>query len=104
MRHRSLSVARAHSNQQHKQTMRHSSRVLARAQLQRQTMPHLPANNIELYYEQHGTGPDLILIGGLTSDHNIWRSTIRPLSPHFRILIFDNRGSGQSSTPDYPYT
>ncbi len=61
-------------------------------------------NNITLYYEQHGNGPDLILIGGLTSDHQVWKSTVRLLSPHFRILIFDNRGAGQSGCPDFPYT
>lgn len=67
-------------------------------------MPQLSLNNISLYYEQHGQGPDLILIGGLSSDHQVWKSTVRLLSPHFRVLIFDNRGAGQSDTPDYPYT
>jgi 3-oxoadipate enol-lactonase len=61
-------------------------------------------NNISLYYEQHGTGDDLILIGGLTSDHQVWKSPLRELSKHFRVLIFDNRGAGQTSAPDYPYT
>jgi 3-oxoadipate enol-lactonase len=67
-------------------------------------MPQLRINNINLYYEQHGSGPDLILIGGLTSDHQVWKSTVRLLSSHFRILIFDNRGAGQTDAPDYPYT
>lgn len=67
-------------------------------------MPHLTANNINIYYEQHGHGPDLVLIGGLTSDHQIWKSTVRLLSPHFRMLIFDNRGAGQTDTPKDPYT
>lgn len=67
-------------------------------------MPLQTVNNIQLYYEQHGTGPDLVLIGGLSSDHQVWKSTLRIFSKHFRVLIFDNRGAGQSSTPDYPYT
>ena len=62
------------------------------------------AGDITLYYEQHGQGPDLVLIGGLTSDHQIWRSALRTFSQHYRVLIFDNRGAGQSSSPDYPYT
>ena len=67
-------------------------------------MPHLRINDIHLYYEQHGSGPDLLLIGGLSSDHQVWKSTVRFLSSHFRILIFDNRGAGQTDTPDYPYS
>lgn len=67
-------------------------------------MPQLTVNNISLYFERHGAGDDLILIGGLTSDHQVWKSTLRELSKHFRVLIFDNRGAGQSSTPNYPYT
>ena len=67
-------------------------------------MPILKINDIDMYYEQQGSGPDLVLIGGLTSDHQVWKSTLRLLSPHFRVLIFDNRGAGQTSTPDYPYT
>lgn len=67
-------------------------------------MPTLTVNNISLYYEQHGEGDDLVLIGGLTSDHQVWKSALRELSKQFRVLIFDNRGAGQSSAPDYPYT
>ena len=67
-------------------------------------MPHVNINDIKLYYEQHGNGPDLILIGGLTADHQAWKSSVRLLSPDFRLLIFDNRGAGQSDAPDYPYT
>lgn len=68
-------------------------------------MPITTVNNISIYYEQQGEGSDhLILIGGLSSDHQVWKSTLRHFSKHFRILIFDNRGAGKSSTPDYPYT
>lgn len=67
-------------------------------------MPIQTINNIPIYYEQHGHGENLILIGGMTSDHQVWKSAVRLLSSHFRVLIFDNRGAGQSGSPDYPYT
>src|SRR3990167_9486363 len=67
-------------------------------------MPKITANNISMHYEQHGTGDDLVLIGGLTSDHQVWKSALRILSQYFRVLIFDNRGAGQTDTPDLPYT
>lgn len=67
-------------------------------------MPLQKINDIELYYEQHGTGDDLILIGGLGADHQVWKSTLRLFSRHFRVTIFDNRGAGKSSTPDKAYS
>lgn len=68
-------------------------------------MPLITANQISLYYEQHGEGKEnLILIGGLSSDHQVWKSTLRHFSKYFRVTIFDNRGAGRSSVPDYPYT
>lgn len=67
-------------------------------------MPTITANNISIYYEQHGAGDDLVLIGGLTADHQVWKSALRILSKHFRVLIFDNRGAGQTDAPDVPYT
>ena len=57
-----------------------------------------------MYYETMGTGEPLILIGGLTADHNVWRSTARLFAKHFQVIIFDNRGAGQSSAPDLPYS
>lgn len=68
-------------------------------------MPLIHVNDVDIYYEQHGEGHDhLILIGGLSSDHQVWKSTLRHFSKHFRVLIFDNRGAGRSTTPNYPYT
>jgi pimeloyl-ACP methyl ester carboxylesterase len=67
-------------------------------------MPMLTINNISLYYEQYGSGDDLVLIGGLTADHQVWKATVRVLSKYFRVTIFDNRGAGQSSAPNFPYT
>ena len=67
-------------------------------------MPHIHVNNIDIYYEAHGEGEPLILIGGLTADHNVWKGPLRVFSKQYRVIIFDNRGAGQSSAPDYPYS
>lgn len=67
-------------------------------------MPIAKINNIHIYYEQHGSGDDLILIGGLSADHQVWKSSLRIFSKHFRVLIFDSRGAGQSSAPDMLYS
>jgi 3-oxoadipate enol-lactonase len=67
-------------------------------------MPIIQANNIDMYYEQYGAGENLVLISGLASDHTNWRLMQDTLARHYRILVFDNRGTGRSSAPDIPYT
>ena len=62
--------------------------------------------NVELYYEVHGPSdaPAIVFIGGWASYHWIWFRQIPTLSKKYRCVVFDNRGAGRSSKPDYPYT
>lgn len=61
-------------------------------------MPHIQINNAEFYYELHGdpTKQPLVLINGLTRDHNAWSKMLPELTQDFYILIFDNQGVGQT--------
>lgn len=68
-------------------------------------MPFVPVGDIEVYYNIRGTGPRLLCISGTSGD--LRRSpTIfdSPLARHFEILAYDQRGLGQTSRPDIPYT
>ncbi len=67
-------------------------------------MPVIHAGDIDMYYELHGTGEPLVLIGGLASDisETGWL-TDRCAQTH-RVLAFDNRGAGRTDKPDVPYT
>jgi pimeloyl-ACP methyl ester carboxylesterase len=69
-------------------------------------MPKIFANGINIYYETHGdsTSPPLVLVGGLSRDHNIWNPVIEYLIPHFKIFLPDNRGAGQTDKPVDDYT
>lgn len=67
-------------------------------------MPTIRGNGVSLYYEQHGAGPDLVLIGGLSADHTVWAMVCDALAARFRVLLFDNRGVGQSDAPPGPYS
>ncbi len=68
-------------------------------------MPTLTANGIPLYYETHGAGEPLVLISGLGYDHYWqWHRLIPGLAAHFQVIVFDNRGVGQSAKPAGPYT
>lgn len=56
-----------------------------------------------LYYVQEGSGPDLVLIHGVGSQHGDWGEVARRLAPKFSILRYDLRGHGTSEAPPGPY-
>jgi pimeloyl-ACP methyl ester carboxylesterase len=66
-------------------------------------MPFTNANGQCLYFEVHGEGEPLVMVMGLGADHLAWALQVGPLSEHFKVVIFDNRDSGQSSYADGPY-
>lgn len=60
-------------------------------------MPTITANNASFYYELHGEGHPVVLISGYTCDHQLWMPLVDKLSQNFQVLIFDNRGAGQTT-------
>ncbi len=63
-------------------------------------------NDIDIYYEEHGdpnTEP-LLLIMGFTSNTARWTPQIPALAERYRVIVFDNRGTGRTTQPDGPYT
>lgn len=54
-------------------------------------------NEVNLYYEVHGEGIPLLLIAGLASDSQSWRPIMEDLATHYRVIVFDNRGTGRTS-------
>ena len=68
-------------------------------------MPFLQVNDIELYYESHGAGDPLVLIGGLGLAVSEMRPLISALAAAgYRVIAADNRGAGRSAKPPGPYT
>jgi pimeloyl-ACP methyl ester carboxylesterase len=57
-----------------------------------------------VYYEQHGAGDPVLLINGLGADHTAWALQTEFLARRFRVVVFDNPGSGQTTGPPGPYT
>ena len=57
-----------------------------------------------IYYEIHGEGEPLVLIAGLNSDHTLFRGMLPQLAASYQVIVFDNRGVGQSGKPDIPYS
>ena len=62
------------------------------------------ANDIDLYYEEHGTGDPLLLVMGLGTDSSAWMFQVPAFQAHYRVIAFDNRGVGRSTKPAGPYT
>jgi pimeloyl-ACP methyl ester carboxylesterase len=69
----------------------------------RNAMPHATVNGIEMFYEQAGEGPDLLLIMGFGASGIMWEPLLPHLTPHFRVTWFDNRGTGLSDKPAGAY-
>ncbi|APU15890.1 MULTISPECIES: alpha/beta fold hydrolase [Actinoalloteichus] len=60
--------------------------------------------DIELYYEDHGSGSPVVLIHGFPLDGHSWeRQAAVLLAAGFRVITYDRRGFGQSSQPTTGY-
>ncbi|MFX0018531.1 MAG: alpha/beta fold hydrolase [Promethearchaeota archaeon] len=67
-------------------------------------MPYADINGIKIYYEIHGEGYPLFLLHGYGATHEIWIGQVRPLSEHFKVIIYDSRSSGKSDHPEESFT
>lgn len=59
-------------------------------------MPYARVNAAQLYYEQHGRGPDLVFLHGAGGNHLIWWQQVAEFSRSYRCTTFDARGWGLS--------
>jgi len=66
-----------------------------------------PLESHSLYFEQHGKGPEkIVFIMGLNSTLFSWSQQVEYFTrkPEYSILVFDNRGVGNSGAPRGPYS
>jgi non-heme chloroperoxidase len=55
---------------------------------------------IELYYEDHGSGPPVVLLAGWPLDSRSWEPQLACLlEAGHRVILYDRRGFGRSSRP-----
>jgi pimeloyl-ACP methyl ester carboxylesterase len=69
-------------------------------------LPYETIGDVDIYYEVHGPSdaPPLICIEGWGYSLWMWFRQIPTFKEKYRCVVFDNRGVGRSSMPDYPYT
>ncbi len=65
----------------------------------------IDVNGITLAYRICGEGYPLVMINGFASTMDSWNPPVlEELARHFRVIIFDNRGTGYSSASDEPFS
>ncbi|MDF2940542.1 MAG: hypothetical protein K0R66_1184 [Gammaproteobacteria bacterium] len=66
----------------------------------------LDKQNISSHYELHGNQKNktLVLINGLTRDHTAWKRILPFLIEEYCVLVFDNRGVGQTKDAGKAFT
>jgi pimeloyl-ACP methyl ester carboxylesterase len=65
-------------------------------------MPYLDlSDGLPLYYEEHGSGPTVLLVPGWTITTRFWARQIEDLATDHHVIALDLRGAGNSGkTPD----
>ena len=68
-------------------------------------MPKANLGDIEMYYEEKGSGEAVLLAPPSWWPSDAWNVGVVPfLAKKYRTIIFDCRGTGYSSKPDHGYT
>jgi pimeloyl-ACP methyl ester carboxylesterase len=55
---------------------------------------------LELAYEEHGSGPPVLLVHGMADDRRGWAPVARSLEEEARVIAYDRRGYGGSEAPE----
>ncbi|HEV2901734.1 MAG TPA: alpha/beta fold hydrolase [Gaiellaceae bacterium] len=58
----------------------------------------------DLWYDETGEGPPLVLLHEGVVDSRIWEPVVPLLSGRHRVIRYDQRGFGHSPMPDGPYS
>jgi pimeloyl-ACP methyl ester carboxylesterase len=61
---------------------------------------YVKAGALEIWTEQTGEGPDVLLIGGLGDTVESWQFQLDGLADRYRLTAFDNRGAGRTAMPE----
>src|SRR3954451_13386486 len=63
---------------------------------------HVRAGDLDIWTEQVGQGPDVLLIGGAGDTVESWQFQLDGLAGRYRLTAFDNRGAGWTAMPSGP--
>lgn len=66
-------------------------------------MAYVINRGVRIYWDEQGSGPPVLLIMGLSFTREMWFRMVPGLARQYRVILFDNRGVGQSDVPPGPY-
>lgn len=66
-------------------------------------MDRIEANNTTIAFSRTGSGPPLLLLHGAEADHSMFDVFGALLAPHFTVIAYDQRDSGETRNPPTPY-
>jgi len=67
-------------------------------------MNRVTSSNAEICYEVIGDGAPVVLLHPFPADHELWRPAAQSLVSHYRIILPDLRGHGESGVGEGPAT
>ena len=62
------------------------------------------SSGVRIAYDILGSGDPVVLVHGLGYARWGWDPVVEPLAERFQLILFDNRGIGDSEVPAGPYT
>jgi pimeloyl-ACP methyl ester carboxylesterase len=63
-------------------------------------MPHLNRDGVQIYYEQRGSGPAVLLTHGYSASARMWQGQMDALTDRYHLIAWDMRGHDRSDSPD----
>jgi aminoacrylate hydrolase len=67
-------------------------------------MPTVSIGDADLYYEEQGQGPALLLVPGLSGQGSFWAAQVADFARDFRVVVHDHRGTGKSTHSRITYS
>lgn len=61
---------------------------------------HVRVGELDIWTEEAGQGPAVLLIGGLGDTVESWQFQLDGLADRYRLIAFDNRGAGRTAMPE----
>jgi len=61
-------------------------------------------DGVRVYYEQHGQGPDILLLHGWMCSTELWKPVVDTLAHRARLTVLDFPGHGKSDRPPQPWS
>jgi 3-oxoadipate enol-lactonase len=67
-------------------------------------MPRITSGDTEIFYEVVGSGPPVVLLHPFPAHHDLWKPATQSIVSHYRVILPDLRGHGDSGIGEGPAT